>query len=79
MPGAPADPEIEPHCHIRHPGDMRRLGANSRTAKAPPASGKPLTASEIQEAGQEGRTPDKDLGSSCTGGGGQASGEAAQG
>lgn len=32
MPGAPADPEIEPHCHIRHPGDMRRLEANSRTA-----------------------------------------------
>lgn len=29
-PRAPSGPEIELHCHIRHPGDKRRLGANSR-------------------------------------------------
>lgn len=44
IPGAPAGPKIELHCHRRHPGDMKRPGANSRWLST--ESGKPLAASE---------------------------------
>lgn len=56
IPGAPAGPKIELHCHRRHPGDTKRPGANSRWLSKGAASHGVREASgclRTQEAGQE--------------------------